>query len=286
MEQQNKILTYLMFATAVILSAVAEYYSIVGLMAIFAASPIAVIVMGIALGVAKLVTVSWLYRNWNEAPKLLKYYFVVAIFILMMITSLGIFGFLSKAHSDQSIVSGSAIEKVMIYDQKIDTAKSNIEQSRKALKQLDESVDQIMARSTSEAGASKAAGLRRSQQAERKRLLENIEAEQKRVSDLTEESAPSRSDLRQIEAKVGPIKYIAKFLYGESNTDLLDKSVTWIIILLIFVFDPLAVLMMIAANYSLKMHNGALSASNERLDAEVMDPIPMTMQELKNVTTM
>lgn len=275
-----------MFATAVVLSAVAEYYSIVGLMAIFAASPIAVIVMGIALGVAKLVTVSWLYRNWNEAPKLLKYYFVVAIVILMMITSLGIFGFLSKAHSDQSVVSGSAIEKVMIYDQKIDTAKSNIDQSRKALKQLDESVDQIMARSTSEAGASKAAGLRRSQQAERKRLLENIEAEQKRVSDLTEESAPSRSDLRQIEAKVGPIKYIAKFLYGESNTDLLDKSVTWIIILLIFVFDPLAVLMMIAANYSLKMHNGALSASNERLDAEVMDPIPMTMQELKNVTTM
>jgi hypothetical protein len=275
-----------MFATAVVLSAVAEYYSIVGLMAIFAASPIAVIVMGIALGVAKLVTVSWLYRNWNEAPKLLKYYFVVAIFILMMITSLGIFGFLSKSHSDQSVVSGSAIEKVMIYDQKIDTAKSNIEQSRKALKQLDESVDQIMARSTSEAGASKAAGLRRSQQAERKRLLENIEAEQKRVSDLTEESAPSRSDLRQIEAKVGPIKYIANFIYGEASADLLDKSVTWIIILLIFVFDPLAVLMMIAANYSLKMHNGALSASNERLDAEVMDPIPMTMQELKNVTTM
>jgi hypothetical protein len=236
--------------------------------------------------VAKLVTVSWLYRNWNEAPKLLKYYFVVAIVILMMITSLGIFGFLSKAHSDQSVVSGSAIEKVMIYDQKIDTAKSNIEQSRKALKQLDESVDQIMARSTSEAGASKAAGLRRSQQAERKRLLENIEAEQKRVSDLTEESAPSRSDLRQIEAKVGPIKYIANFIYGEASADLLDKSVTWIIILLIFVFDPLAVLMMIAANYSLKMHNGALSDSNERLDAEVMDPIPMTMQELKNVTTM
>lgn len=286
MEQQNKILTYLMFATAVVLSAVAEYYSIVGLMAIFAASPIAVIVMGIALGVAKLVTVSWLYRNWNEAPKLLKYYFVVAIVILMMITSLGIFGFLSKAHSDQSIVSGSAIEKVMIYDRKIDTAKSNIDQSRKALKQLDESVDQIMARSTSEAGASKAAGLRRSQQAERKRLLENIEAEQKRVSDLTEESAASRSDLRQIEAKVGPIKYIANFVYGEASADLLDKSVTWIIILLIFVFDPLAVLMMIAANYSLKMHNGALSDSNERLDAEVMDPIPMTMQELKNVTTM
>jgi hypothetical protein len=275
-----------MFATAVVLSAVAEYYSIVGLMAIFAASPIAVIVMGIALGVAKLVTVSWLYRNWNEAPKLLKYYFVVAIVILMMITSLGIFGFLSKAHSDQSIVSGSAIEKVMIYDRKIDTAKSNIDQSRKALKQLDESVDQIMARSTSEAGASKAAGLRRSQQAERKRLLENIEAEQKRVSDLTEESAASRSDLRQIEAKVGPIKYIANFVYGEASADLLDKSVTWIIILLIFVFDPLAVLMMIAANYSLKMHNGALSDSNERLDAEVMDPIPMTMQELKNVTTM
>ena len=273
-----------MFATAVFLSAVAEYYSIVGLIAIFAASPIAVGVMGATLGIAKLITVSWLYRNWQHAPKLLKYYFTVAVATLMLITSLGIFGFLSKAHSEQSIVSGAALEKVMVYDEKINTSKSNIEQSRKALKQLDESVDQIMVRSSSEEGARKAASLRQTQRTERQRLLANIEAEQKRVSDLTEESAPSRSALRQIEAEVGPIKYIAKFIYGEASADLLDKSVTWVIILLIFVFDPLAVLMMIAANYSLKMHKAPLAVPNERLDAAVFEPVPMTVEELSTVT--
>jgi hypothetical protein len=270
-----------MFATAIALSAVAEYYSIIGLIAIFAASPIAVGIMGAVLGIAKLVTVSWLFRNWRNAPKLLKYYFIVAITILMFITSLGIFGFMSKAHGEQSLVTSSAIEKVSVYDEKILASKSNIDQSRKALKQLDESVDQIMARSTSEAGASKAAGLRRSQQAERKRLLENIEAEQKRVLDLTEESAPSRTSLRQIEAEVGPLKYIAKFIYGEASTEILDKSVTWVIILLIFVFDPLAVLMMIAANYSLRAQR---TQTYSKPDAAVFEPVPMTMEELETVT--
>ena len=281
MEQNSKLLTYVMFATAIALSAVAEYYSIIGLIAIFAASPIAVGIMGAVLGIAKLVTVSWLFRNWRNAPKLLKYYFIVAITILMFITSLGIFGFMSKAHGEQSLVTSSAIEKVSVYDEKILASKSNIEQSRKALKQLDESVDQIMARSTSEAGASKAAGLRRSQQAERKRLLENIEAEQKRVLDLTEESAPSRTSLRQIEAEVGPLKYIAKFIYGEASTEILDKSVTWVIILLIFVFDPLAVLMMIAANYSLRAQR---TQTYSKPDAAVFEPVPMTMEELETVT--
>lgn len=281
MEQNSKLLTYVMFATAIALSAVAEYYSIIGLIAIFAASPIAVGIMGAVLGIAKLVTVSWLFRNWRNAPKLLKYYFIVAITILMFITSLGIFGFMSKAHGEQSLVTGSAIEKVSVYDEKILASKSNIDQSRKALKQLDESVDQIMARSTSEAGASKAAGLRRSQQAERKRLLENIEAEQKRVLDLTEESAPSRTSLRQIEAEVGPLKYIAKFIYGEASTEILDKSVTWVIILLIFVFDPLAVLMMIAANYSLRAQR---TQTYSKPDAAVFEPVPMTMEELETVT--
>lgn len=284
MEQNSKILTYVMFTTAIALSAVAEYYSIIGLIAIFAASPVAVGIMGAVLGIAKLVTVSWLYRNWTNAPKLLKYYFVVAIAILMFITSLGIFGFMSKAHGEQSLVTGAALERVMIYDEKILAAKSNIEQSRKALKQLDESVDQIMARSTSEAGARSAARLRRSQQAERKRLLENIETEQARMLDLTQESAPSRTALRQIEAEVGPLKYIAKFIYGEASTELLDKSVTWVIILLIFVFDPLAVLMIIAANYSLKSYKSSAISRNERPDAAVMEPIPMTIEELETVT--
>ena len=92
--------------SAISLSAIAAYYSVIGLMAIFAASPIPIAIMGGALEFSKLIAASWAYKNWSVAPRFLKYYFTIAVIILMFITSLGIFGYLSKAHSDQSLVSG------------------------------------------------------------------------------------------------------------------------------------------------------------------------------------
>ena len=115
----------ILFATAFVISAVAEYYAIAGLVAIFASNPVGAIVLGAALAAGKLVAASWLYRNWEEAPRLLKYYFTSAVLILSLITSMGIFGYLSKAHLEQSVVIGESASKVAIYDEKIKAEKEN-----------------------------------------------------------------------------------------------------------------------------------------------------------------
>jgi hypothetical protein len=167
----------------------------------------------------------------------------------MILTSMGIFGYLSKAHSDQSLVSGDVQAKIAIYDEKIKIERENIDANRKALKQLDEAVDQIMGRSTSETGAEKAVQIRRSQQAERGRLLREIEQSQKRIGTLNEERAPIAAEVRKVEAEVGPIKYIAALVYGDNpDTNLLERAVRWMIIMIVLVFDPLALALILAAN--------------------------------------
>jgi hypothetical protein len=243
------ILAWLLLLTGLIISAVAIYYSVVGLTAIFSAAVIPIIIMGSALEVGKLVCASWLKANWERAPRFIKYYMITAVIVLMVITSMGIFGFLSKAHSDQNLVSGDVQSKIAIYDEKIKTSKDNIEANRKALKQMDEAVDQSMARSTDEKGANRAVSIRQAQQRERVRLQTEITAEQKNIAKINEEAAPIRAEVRKVEAEVGPIKYIAKFIYGDKGADenMLEKAVTWIIVLIVVVFDPLAVIMLLAA---------------------------------------
>jgi hypothetical protein len=243
------ILAWLLLLTGLTISAVAIYYSVVGLTAIFSAAVIPIIVMGSALEVAKLVCASWLKANWERAPRFLKLYMTIAVVVLMLITSMGIFGFLSKAHNDQNLVSGDVQSKIAIYDEKIKTARDNIESDRKQLKQMDEAVDQVMGRSSDEKGADKAVAIRRSQAKDRQALAKDIEANQKIISTLNDEAAPIRAEVRKVEAEVGPIKYIAKFIYGEKGADenMLEQAVTWIIILIVVVFDPLAVIMLLAA---------------------------------------
>lgn len=236
---------------ALSLSSVAAYYSIIGLTAIFAGAVIPVIIMGSILEVGKITTTVWLRKYWSRASWVLKLYLVPAVIALALLTSMGIFGFLSKAHMEQGITSGDAQGKVAIYDEKIKTAKDNIDANRKALKQLDEAVDQVMGRSTSEQGADKAVAIRRSQANDRKRLLTEIQAEQTTVSKLSEERAPLASELRKVEAEVGPIKYIAALIYGDNaDQNMLESAVRWVIILLVIVFDPLAIALVLAANAS------------------------------------
>ena len=246
-------LSYITLAVALSLSVIAAFYSIAGLAAIFAAAVVPIIVMGSILELGKVVVTLWLHEYWRQCRFLMKVYLVPAVAVLMLITSMGIFGFLSKAHSDQSLVSGDVQAKIAVYDEKIKTAKDNIDANRKALKQMDEAVDQVMGRSQDEKGADKAVALRRTQQKERARLLSEIAAEQKTISGLSEERAPIAAEVRKVEAEVGPIKYIAAMVYGE-NTDAnsLEDAVRWVIILLVVVFDPLAIMMLLAATESLK----------------------------------
>ena len=242
------ILAWLLLLTGLTISAVAIYYSVVGLTAIFSAAAIPIIIMGSALEVGKLVCASWLKANWERAPRFMRYYMTIAVVVLMLITSMGIFGFLSKAHNDQNLVSGDVQSKLAIYDEKIKTAKENIEADRKQIKQMDDAVDQIMGRSSDEKGADKANVVRKSQQKDRQALAKDIEANQKTISQINDDAAPIRAENRKVEAEVGPIKYIAAFLYGAApDASMLERAVTWIIILIVIVFDPLAVIMLLAS---------------------------------------
>lgn len=242
------ILAALLLLSGLAISGVAIYYSVVGLTAIFAAAAIPIMIMGISLEVGKLVIASWVKAYWDRIPFLMRAYAVTGVTILMIITSLGIFGFLSKAHSDQTLVSGDSQARIAVYDEKIRISRDNIEANRKALRQMDEAVDQSMARSQDEKGADKAVAIRRSQQRERARLLAEITAEQTTINKINEEAAPIRAENRKIEAEVGPIKYIAAFVYGDNpDATILERAVTWVIILIVIVFDPLAVVMLLAA---------------------------------------
>ena len=242
----------ILLGTALAISGIAGYFSIMGLTYIFSASPTPILVMGAALEVGKLVTASYVYRQWDSINTLMKTYFITSVVVLSLLTSIGIFGFLSKAHSDQNLVSGDVLAKISIYDEKIKTSRDNIDANRKALKQMDEAVDQVMARSSSETGAEKAVNIRRSQQKERVRLQSEIQAEQKTIASLSEERAPIAAEVRKVEAEVGPIKYIAAFIYGATDTSILEKAVSWMILLIIGVFDPLAILLVIGANSMLQ----------------------------------
>jgi hypothetical protein len=247
----DKLIAYLTLFSGLTISAVAIYYSVAGLVAIFSAAVIPIIVMGVALEVSKLAATVWLKQNWSRAPNFIRGYLLAAIAILMLITSMGIFGFLSKAHSDQSLVSGEVQSKIAVYDDKIKTSKDNIDANRKALKQMDEAVDQVMARSSDEKGADKAVQIRRSQQKERARLQSEIQAEQKTITAVSQERAPIAAEVRKVEAEVGPIKYIAAFIYGDNpEANVLEKAVTWVIIIIVIVFDPLAVILLLSSQYS------------------------------------
>ena len=271
----DKFIAWSTLISGLTVSAVAIYYSVAGLVAIFSAAVIPIIVMGVALEVSKLAGTVWLKQNWTRAPYFIRAYLLAAIAILMLITSMGIFGFLSKAHSDQSLVSGDVQSRIAVYDEKIKTAKDNIDANRKALKQMDEAVDQVMGRSSDEKGADKAVAIRRGQQKERARLQTEIAAEQKIISQLSEERAPIAAEVRKVEAEVGPIKYIANFIYGDNpDANVLEKAVTWVIIIIVIVFDPLAVILLLASQYSFQWFRKQEEETPEIVKTEVVTEEP------------
>jgi hypothetical protein len=240
-------LAFLTFFSGLAISAVAIYYSVIGLAAIFAAAVIPIIVMGTILEVSKLVAAWWLKANWHRAPFLLKTYMLVAVIVLMIITSMGIFGFLSKAHTEQSVPVGDNQARVQIIDERIAIEQEVIEQSRRDLTILNQQIERF-----SELGAvSRGVNVRNQQRVERDSLNKQITEAQNRISDLRQERAPFAASLRAIEAEVGPIKYIAKLIYGDNpDQNILEKAVVWVIIVIVFVFDPLAILLLLASQLS------------------------------------
>ena len=244
---------YFTLIVALLIEVVGAYYSITGLAAIFSGAVIPILIMGGSLELGKVVAAVWLKNNWERAGIQYKLYLLPAVAMLMLITSMGIFGFLSKAHNDQNLVSGDVTSKIAIYDEKIKTEKENIEANRKALKQMDEGVDSVLGRSADEKGADKAVALRRSQQKERGRLQAEISQSQKLIAELNDSRAPIAAEVRKVEAEVGPIKYIAKLIYDDNpDANILEKAVVWVIMIIVAVFDPLALVLILAAQQSIR----------------------------------
>ena len=234
------------------ISVVAAWYSIVGLMAIFAAAKIPIAIMGAVLEVGKLLTASWLYQFWDKTNTLLKSYFTVAVVVLMFITSMGIFGFLSKAHMDQTLTVGDNSLLIERIDRKIDREKVKITDAETVVAQLDKTV-QVLIDYDRIRGESGAIAVRESQNEERATLSNIIDQAYSKIDTLSVEKLELDKEQLELEAEVGPIKYIAAFIYGdELDKTLLERAVRWIIITIIFVFDPLAVLLIVAANMTLK----------------------------------
>ena len=245
----------IVFFSAISISIIAAGYSIMGLATLFAGAVVPIIAMGSALEVGKLVAASWLYNNWRNplVPKTIKAYLTSAVIVLIFITSMGIFGFLSKAHLDQVQPVSSNNIKIELIDKQISQQEKIIERAQGTLDQLDRALDKYIDMEYVTRGLKE----RKKQEPERKELQLAINNARDEIAKLSNEKDTLELEQDKIEAEEGPIKYSAELIYGENAKDHFDKAVRWVIIVLIFVFEPLAVLLLIAANISLRTRKEA-----------------------------
>ena len=272
------VLALVTLITALGISAVAAFYSIVGLMAIFSASALSIAVMGIVLEIGKLITASWLYQNWKRVPFLLKSYLTIAVIVLMFITSMGIFGYLSKAHIDQGSGTSELYVKVERLDNRIASERKVIKRAETQLSALDSALDKYL-----ELGAvSKGLKKREDQEQERNALTNTINNAQGRIDKLLDEKSEYRLQINSFEVEVGPLKYISALVYGDEALDYIDTAVRAVILILVFVFDPLAVLLIIAANISFAEYNEKRKRALARKNRVPKGAIKTTVSEEQN----
>ncbi len=259
---------------ALAISAVAAYYSIVGLMAIFAGATTAIAVMGVCLEIGKLICASWTFQNWKTSPVSIRSYFILAVVVLMLITSLGIFGFLSRAHITQSSPTALISERIERIDLKIDQRQTQIKRYQGRLDTLDQALQRYIELGAISKGLAKIGAMDN----ETSLLKTKVEGLENEIDSLSDEKYGLKTELNLAEVEVGPIRYVASMLYDDVSESQLEEAVRWIIILLIFVFDPLAVVLVIAANISLrdyrkerKLATKTVTVMPDLSDKEVID---------------
>lgn len=256
-------INYLALLVALSVSAVSAYYSILGLTAIFAAAFYPIVIMGAALELGKLVTTSWLYRNWNTCPFLLKSYLTFAVILLMFISSMGVFGFLSKAHIEQTLnINTGAADQIVILQNKIDYEKQSSDDLDKQIAQIDAALNKMTERGQAQSSLNAADKQRKT----RESLVQRKQQHVKDISIYTAERVALQSGVKKLEAEVGPLKYIAEMVYeGTTGPEQLEKAVRMVIILLVFVFDPLAVVLLLAANHGLNQRKSLTSMTEHAI---------------------
>jgi hypothetical protein len=258
-------INYLALLIALVLSSVAGWYSIIGLTAIFSASFWPIVIMGTTLEVGKVVTTAWLHRNWKVAPRSIRYYLTASVLVLMFITSMGIFGFLSKAHIEQTINTADNTVMIQQLESKIERENRKITDAEIVIQQLDNTVI-VLQEAQRLRGEDGAIAVRERQREERDQLQSIIDTSLQTIDDLQTEKTALEVEQTKLEAELGPLKYIADLIYSGANENQLESAVRWVIIVLVFVFDPLAILLLIAANIGLQ---------NQRNTIKVVDTPPV-----------
>lgn len=273
-------MTLLLLSIAIFLSAIAAFYAVSGLVAIFSAATIAIAVMGTGLEVAKLVVASWLYRRWTHINFLMKTYFSVSLIVLMLLTSMGIFGFLSKAHIEQKGVSGTNELQITQIDNNIARENKKIKDAELVISQLDKSV-QVLLDANRIRGENGAIAVRNNQKAERDSLQAIIDTATKQVVTLEERKAPLLQTQLAQELEIGPLKYVAELIYGDEAKSHFDEAVRWVIIAIIFVFDPLAIMLLIAWNKEITMRVTPITPITPTRNPPQQRPTPTKKEEPK-----
>ena len=247
---------FLTLLSALLLSGIAGYYSILGLAAIFTGAFWPIVFMGSVLELSKLVTTSWLYRNWETCPFLLKTYLTSAVVILMLITSMGIFGFLSKAHIDSTMDSGANTVEIKILTQQEKITKERLEY--------------LLARAKDPSTASN-------------RLDKQIQDTQKELTEINKKRLPLLKESNKLVAEVGPIKYVGDMIYGTDDDNAIDKAVRLVIMLIMVVFDPLAVLLLIAANISMQQRVRIPEVVKESKPVSVTETVEVDKENIADI---
>ena len=234
-----KFLNYLALVTSIVIAGIAAYFSVLGMATIFAGAYMGTVVMMTALEFGKLVTAAYLHLVW-EKLNYLKYYLLTAVAVLMLITSLGIFGYLSKANIETTLVGDGNNLELSILDTRIEAEESKIERLQDRLAGLDLVVTTGRPQDRNY--------INRQQRDERQQIAEDIDISIDLITQYTEEKLPIQRKQLEQDSKIGPIKYVAEVIYGDDATnDMLDNAVRWVIYALIFVFDPLAVLLLVSS---------------------------------------
>lgn len=229
----------------IILSGVSGYFSVVGLATIFAGSYLAVIVMAASLESAKVIAATWIYHNWNICPILLRIYMIFAIITLVCITSMGTFGYLSRAHIEQTAGTVDNSLQIDVIETRLQNERLRLENAQSRVATLDTIIERVNGQDTNY--------VNRIQTEERNILNEEIDQALLNIQNLNEELLPLRREVNTAEAELGPLKYIAELIYGEEQASLhFDESVRAIILVIVFVFDPLAMCLIIAGNVGIK----------------------------------
>tara|TARA_Y100001937_G_scaffold120910_1_gene178846 strand:+ start:68 stop:925 length:858 start_codon:yes stop_codon:yes gene_type:complete len=229
------ILVWITFLTSIAISAVAAWFSVLGLTQIFAAAFLPVAIMGGVLELGKVVAAVWTHHYWKELNLLTKSLLVPIIGLLMIVTSLGIFGLLSKGHAEQEMPVKIVEQRVASFDTQIEFSKAKIQNLQQRLKTLNEAMKKYVELGAVSKGLDKTT--------EDSSALENqIQEELNKIQSLEEEKLRERLSIAGLEAELGPIKYVAVLLGDDSN---LEAAVLIVIFIIIFCFDPLALLLVV-----------------------------------------